>query len=198
MEENKDVKMIEDRRKHGAVINGQAKLKKKSGLAKFKGMLINEDSKEVKSYLLTDVFIPGIKKIISEIISGGVDMLLYGEVRRKDRGGNRIPVSNVSYRQYYDDGRSNRGYERRPRYEAFDYDNLEFDNRGDAELVLNALDDCIDQYGMATVAEAYDLAGITNTSYMANKYGWTSLSSAQIVRDGSKYYIDFPKAMPID
>lgn len=193
-----DVKKTEER-KLASVVSKPAEVKKKSGFGKLKGMLISEDAKDVKSYILTDVLIPTIKRTIADIVSGGIDMLLFGEARSR-RGGDRAPGSRVSYRKYYDD-RDDRYSSRdrgRTKYEAFDYDNIEFDNRGDAEMVLSALDDIIDQYGTARVGDAYDLAGVTASSYMVNKYGWTSLASAKIVRDRDHYYIDFPKAMPLD
>ena len=189
-----------EERKVTSVVSKPAEVKKKSGFSKLKGMIISEDAKDVKNYIVADVIIPTIKRTIADVITGGIDMLLFGEVRsRKNRDG--APGSRVSYRKFYDDrdDRYSRDKDRgRLRYEAFDYDNLEFDNRGDAEMVLGALEDIIDQYGTARVGDAYDLAGVTASSYMVNKYGWTSLASARIVRDRDRYYIDFPKAMPID
>lgn len=189
-----------EERKVNAVVSKPAEIKKKGGFSKLKGMLISEDAKDVKSYIVTDVLIPTFKRTIADVVSGGVDMLLYGEVRSRKNRGDSAPGSRVSYRKYYDD--RDDGYSRRrdrgTRFEAFDYDNLEFDNRGDAEMVLGALEDIIDQYGTARVGDAYDLAGVTASSYMVNKYGWTSLASAKIVRDRDRYYIDFPKAMPLD
>lgn len=194
MDENKKP---EDR-KFSSVVSKPAELKKKGGFGKLKGLLISEDAKDVKGYILGDVIIPTIKKMISEAASSAIDILLFGETRRRN-GSSSTPGSRVSYRKYYDDRdyRDSRD-RRRDRYEVFDYDNLEFDNKGDAEMVLDSLIEVIEQYKMATVGDAYDFAGVSTNSYMVNRYGWSDLSSARIVRDRDHYYIDFPKPMPID
>ena len=98
MEENKKP---EDR-KFSSVVSKPAELKKKGGFGKLKGLLISEDAKDVKGYVLTDVIIPTIKKMISEAASSAIDILLFGEVRRKS-GSSSTPGSRVSYRKFYDD-----------------------------------------------------------------------------------------------
>ena len=60
-----------------------------------------------------------------------------------------------------------------------------------------ALEDMIDQYDIASVADLYDLVGIVG-SYTDNKYGWTSVRSARIERVRDGYVIRMPKALPLD
>ncbi len=191
-------KKTETRKEVSSVVSKPAEVKKKNGFSKFKEAFISEDARDVKSYILSDVLIPTIKRTIADMVSGGIDMLLYGEVRSRKGRDDRNPASRVSYRKYYDDRRDERREPRRERYEAFDYDNLEFDNRGDAELVLSSLDDIIEQYGTASVADLYDLAGVTSSSYITRRYGWTSLAQARVISDRGVYYIDFPKAIPLE
>ena len=59
------------------------------------------------------------------------------------------------------------------------------------------MNELIDNYGMATVADFYDLAGLTG-EYTSNNYGWTNIRSAEVVRARDGYIIKMPKAMPID
>ena len=76
-------------------------------------------------------------------------------------------------------------------------DDIIFDNRGEAEIVLSRMDELIDTYGIVTIADLYDLAGVTG-DYTTNNYGWTNIRSAEVVRVRDGYIIKMPKAMPID
>ena len=56
--------------------------------------------------------------------------------------------------------------------------------------------DLIETYGMASVADMYDLVGIS-CDYTANKYGWTNIRNAEVVRTRDGYMLKMPKALPI-
>lgn len=175
------------------VVSG-ARTKKKSETRKFADIFISEDITNVKSYILMDVLVPAIKKAIDDIVSDGIHMILYGGTGR-DRS--RSSASKVSYSRFYNE-RSDRRDEGVRRSSGFEYDNVVFDSRGDAETVLTAMEDVIDQYGMASVADFYDLADISNTNYAANKYGWTDIRAAQVVRVRDGYMLKLPKALPLN
>ena len=51
------------------VISGNAKVKKRSALS--------DDIQNIKSYVVMDVLIPAAKKAISDIVTNGIDMILY-------------------------------------------------------------------------------------------------------------------------
>ena len=60
------------------------------------------------------------------------------------------------------------------------------------------MDELIDAYGLVRVADLKDLVGISGP-YTDNKYGWTNIRNAEIVRvrDGG-YWIKMPRPIPID
>ena len=70
-------------------------------------------------------------------------------------------------------------------------------NRGEAQDVLDRMDELMDTYGLVRVADLYDLVGITG-NYTDNKYGWTNIRNAEIVRVRDGYMIKMPRAVPID
>ena len=175
------------------VVQGTVRTKKRSGLTKITDQLVSEDVNNVKSYILTDVFIPAVKKLVYDIITDGFSMILYGST---GAGKKKTIGSNVSYRQFYD----RRDDDRRTLSTSssrFEYDDLIFDSRGEAEAVLNQMDVIIDTYGFVSVADLYDLADLS-APYTSNKYGWTNVSTADVarLRDGG-YVIKLPRAMPI-
>lgn len=176
------------------VVSGTAKTKKKSEMSKIKDIFISEDASNVKSYVLMDVLIPAAKKAVSDIVTNGIDMILYGEA-----GGNRrrAPSERVSYRRYYDQ-RDDRSINRVRTRTGYSYDDIIVADRGEAEEVLSRMDELIDQYGVVSVGDLYDLVGLTG-NYTDQKYGWTNIRTAepQRLRDGG-YVLKLPKALPID
>ena len=177
------------------VVTGKVIAKKKSAFQKVADEFISEDAKNIKSYVFGEVLIPAIKKAISDIVTDGIDMILYGGSRG---GSRRSTADKVSYRSYYDNGRST-SYSNQPvrSFNNYSYDDIILSTRGEAEDVLSRMDELIDAYGLVRVADLYDLVGITG-SYTDNKYGWTNIRNATIVRVRDGYMIKMPRAVPID
>lgn len=183
-------------RKVEKVVTGVVKTKKKSKISQAMDNFISEDAKNVKSYVLGEVLIPAIKKAISDIVTDGIDIILYGETRGKNR---RSTADRVSYRSYYDDrGGRNRMNERQAIMAgSYSYDDIILSTRGEAEDVLSRMDELIETYGLVRVADLYDLVGITG-NYTDNKYGWMNIRNAEIIRVRDGYMIKMPRAVPID
>ena len=153
------------------VVTGKVITKKRSKVDRFFGEIVSEDAKNVKSYVFGEVLIPAIKKAISD---------------------------RVSYRSYYDDRSSNRDNRSTAHLSAgYSYDDIILDSRGEAEEVLTRMDELMDTYGLVRVADLYDLVGITG-NYTDNKYGWTNIRNAEILRVREGYMIKMPRAVPID
>ena len=169
------------------------KPRRKNEVRKLADAFITEDVHSVKDYIIQEVLLPAAKKAISEMVSSGIDMLLYGEAKSKNRSRNE---SRVSYTKYYE---RERDYDRgtRTRARGYDYDDIILDTRREAEEVLDRMQDLIDNYGMVSVADLYDLVGI-NGSYTDNIYGWTHLRSADVQRVRDGYLLKLPKALPFD
>lgn len=175
------------------VVKGTVKTKKKSGLHKFTDVFISEDAANVKSYIFMDVLVPAIKKAISDIITDGIDMILYGGNGRGKRNSGPSYLSYVSYSTRKDnrsigDNRTRTGYS---------YNDIILETRGEAEEVLSRMDELIESYGIVSVADLYDLVGIIG-NYTDNKYGWTNIRNAKTVRVRDGYMLNLPKALPIN
>lgn len=191
---SKDVKRTAptDEKKIQKRVSKPAKTKKKGELRKIAEEFIVDDVKNIKTYVITDVLIPTIKDTIWDILTNTLDMFLFNGTKDHRKRGKSSPK--ISYRDYYD-SKNDRGrnYEIRDR---FDYDDLEFDSRGEADAVLTGMLETIDQYGVVSVADMYDMADVT-APYTGNRYGWTSLRNAEVVRVRNAYIIKLPKAKPI-
>lgn len=182
-----------EERKVQKVVSGKVTTKKNE-VRKLTDIFISEDARNVKSYIFMDVLVPAIKKAISDIVTDGIDMILYGG---SGSGRKTKPSNNVSYRNYYESPRNSMSSRNDPQRSRFDYDDIVFESRGEAELVREQMVDMIERYGFVTVADMYDMADLTSP-YTSNKYGWTNIRSAEAVRVRDGYILKLPKAMPID
>jgi hypothetical protein len=182
-----------ERKKLEKVVTGKVKTKKRNEMSKFGEIFIAEDARNVKSYILMDVLVPAVKKAISDIVTNGIDMLLFGEGGqvRKTSG-----ASTVSYRNYYDQKDTRRDYSNARTRSSYSYDDIVLESRGEAEGVLARMDELIETYGIVSVADLYDLVGKT-CNYTDNKYGWTNIRNAEPIRVRDGYMLKMPKAGPI-
>ena len=194
-EKKQELSEKKEKVKIAQVANGK---KQKETLGKkFKKMFF-KDTDDVGEYLLQDVIIPAAKNVITDAITGALQMILYGD-NAKPTGMNRRNGRSTytSYGRYYQE----RGYQEPRRRETkpicLEFDNIIVDTRHEAEIVLRQLDDQISVYSMATVADFYDALGL-ETEYTDNKYGWRDLRGAYVnrVRDG--YGFVMPKAEYLD
>lgn len=176
------------------VVHGKVTTKKKSEVSKLADIFVPGDVANVKTYIIMDVLVPAVKKAISDIVTNGIDMILYGDSERTRKNG---PASRVSYSQYYDRDRVRRDREPVAPRANYSYNDILLDNRGEAEEVLARMDELVATYGMVSVADLNDLVGITG-NYTDNNYGWTNIKSAYVQRVRDGYLLKLPRAIPID
>lgn len=177
------------------VVTGKV-LKQKKSL----GKRLTEDIGSVTKYIFTDILIPSTKNAISDMVAAIFDMssdrvetLLFGQVKSKT---SRLRNNQASLNNYY--YKPQKRHEITPRARALhQFDDIVIVDRGEAELVLSQLTELIDVYGLVSVAELYNLLGITS-EYTDHKYGWDNLSSSRIAPVRGGYLLDLPKPEVLD
>ena len=174
------------------VVTGEVMTRKKSGLQKLAEALISDDASAVPTYILTEIVLPKAKDTVFDALVGGLEMIFYGRSGRR----NNSPAK-VSYTSYYDSG-----YRREPpradtARQPYRYDQIVVSTRGEAEEVLTRMGELIESYGLVSVADLYDLVGITG-NYTDNNYGWTDIRTAEPIRVREGYMLRLPKARPLD
>ena len=192
---SKEEQKASSEKKIEKVVQGEVKTKKKSEIQKLGSIFISEDVNNVKDYILMDVLVPSIKNAIYELVTGSLDMIFFngqGRLAKKSQS------STVSYSRYYDQKRdTDRGYSGTRTATGYDYNDIILETRGEAEDVLDRMSELIDTYGQVTVADLYDLVGITG-NYTDNKYGWVNIRNAEPIRVRNGYLLKLPKAIPVD
>lgn len=175
------------------VVTGPVKVRKKSEAKKLADIFISEDAGNVKNFIFMDVLIPAIKKAISDIVTNGIDMILYGETGRRTR--RNSDGSRSSYRDYSSGPSTRRDY--RAVSMPYDYDEIVLPDRGKAQEVLDTLEEIIAKYDVARVADFYELVGIT-PRHTDNKNGWSDISMAKVMAVREGYLIKLPRPLPLD
>lgn len=190
--------------KQKTVVKGRVLKRKKSPGKKISEFLFADDVKNVFQYIFLDVLIPVVKSTILDIVSISADRMLFGDdgdsVRRRSHkrylGGSSINYGNYSKgdpeNRYFREHRTSSkatGTSLRARASFHD---IVIQDRNDIEEVLTKLEELIDVYGQASIADFYDLVGV-ETSFVDYKHGWDNLARATIKRVRDGYIIDFPR-----
>ena len=188
---SKDEGTDKDEKRIEKVVEGKVIRKKKPLSSKFADVFLSDDVDSVKGYVIFEVLVPAIKNAIVEMITGGINMMFFGESRgRSSDGGYRDYTGYSTTFKYKGNGSSRNDYNRENG--KVDLDDIVLESKKDAVKLRDSLMDLIDEYGEATIADLYYGLGITS-DFPDNGWGWKNLRGCTIrrVRDG--YLITLPK-----
>ncbi len=201
-------KKQEDKKKIDKVVQSDVVRRKKPLGKRFKEIFVGGDARGVWAFVALDVMVPAAKDMFADAVSQGVERMIYGEARSTGRRTGRKPNEPyISYNRYSSNGPGRRrpGHsEERPREvmsrrarATHDFDEIILATRVEADEVLDRLYDLVSKYESATVADLYDLVGVSG-SYTDDKWGWVDLRGAGIARVRNGYLLDLPKPEPLD
>jgi hypothetical protein len=175
------------------VISGNASERKKPLGARIAENFGGEDLRGVAGHVAFNVLLPAAKDMMFEALKEGAARAIFGESGR-GRGSSSSNQSRSAFTNYsgFSKTKNERPSSSVSNRES-DYADISFDDRGDAEAVLDQLVMIIEEYQFATVADLYECAGKT-PPFTAAKYGWNNLASARVDREKGGYYLNLPKA----
>lgn len=187
--------------KRRPIVRHQAIVKKKTLVQSIASMFVAGNTESVFSYVLNDVLLPAAKSTIQEMITSGIDMMLFGETRSHGRS-SRASRSTISYGNFYQrssGGPSKRSAQRHssPR-DRFGLEDIYFRHGDEATEVLDQMCEQLEDYGVVTVAEYFDLASVEGATWAHNKYGWDDLSKAYCTHEREGYTIVLPTPTELD
>lgn len=166
--------------------------------------IIGGDAQSVWGFMFGDVLIPAARDMIADALTGGIERAIFGDSvghgrsRSRSRGG---PIGHTPYNRYSSSSRHPRDEPRRElsrRARAtHSFDEIILGTRVEAEEVLDRLDDLCDRYDNASVADLYELVGISG-NYTDDKWGWTDIRGAGVQRVRNGYLLNLPKPEPLD
>lgn len=188
---------VED--KHIESVVSDAVRRKKPLRKKFSEVFIAGSAKTAIGYALWEVLLPAAKDTVVEVITQGVEKLFFGDSRRRGSSPPQSgPTGYVSYNRYSMQNRMSspqRVMSRQAR-SRHDFDEIILESRTEAEEVIDRLYEVISRYESATVADLYQLVGLSS-SHTDYKWGWTDIRGAGVTRSRDGYVLDLPEPIPL-
>ena len=74
---------------------------------------------------------------------------------------------------------------------------LIFETQSDAETVLVDLKKRLEKYGVVSLVDFYDIAGMTLSDYSDYNYGWSNLEKAYVSEEPYGYLVNLPAMVDI-
>jgi hypothetical protein len=190
-----------EEKKIESVVQGEVIRRKKPLGRRFLDTFVGGDAKSVMGYVVMDVLLPAAKDTIADAFSQGIERMLFGEARSTSRRtGARPGTGYTSYNRFASSSSMRREDPRtisRQNRARHDFDEIILATRVEAEEVIGRLFDLVSQYEQATVADLYELVGIT-ANYTEQKWGWTDIRGAGAVRVSGGYLLDLPRPVELD
>ena len=191
---------VPDGKNLAPVVSGKASRRRKSLRKQFSDTFVAGDARTAVRYVIFDVLLPAAKDMVVEAGSQGIEKLIFGDSRRR---GSTPPYSgptgHISYNRYSSSNRPSgpqRAISRQAR-SRHNFDEIVLDQRAEAEEVIDRLFDVVNRYESATVADLYELVGLSST-HTDNKWGWTDLTGAGVSRIRGGYLLDLPEPEPFE
>jgi hypothetical protein len=188
-----------DTKKIEQVVSAGATRRKRSLRKQFKETFVAGDARTAVKYTMFEVLLPAARDMIVEAMHQGMEKLIFGDSRRRGAIPPQAgPTGHISYNRY--SGRGLAGPQRaisRTARSLHDFDEIILDQRAEAEEVIDRLFNLVSQYDSATVADLYELVGLSST-HTDHKWGWTDLMGAGVSRIRGGYLLDLPEPEPLD
>lgn len=179
------------------VSNDHVQVKKQSEFKKLKSSFFSRDFKDVLSDVGKDVLLPGLQRTFVDIVKNGVDMIVYGGSRQNNRPyGGGTPYSSIFSSGNTRVERQSNGLQP-VRSNVFMVNDITYENKVDADNVLQTLQDLIYRYRKASVEDFYNASNL-KPNFTDSKWGWTDLSGAYVYMTMSRWAIRLPKAIPLE
>lgn len=180
------------------VVTGEVVQKPKSLGKKIKSIFFGGEFKSASRYILGDVLLPAARNAVVDATTKGIERMVYGESPRRP--------TTPGYRTQYQYNSPVRRQTPSPsvmipgqppyrgpgsRINRREANDIILATREEAELVLERLTDVVDQYGVASLADLYELLGLPS-AHVDHKWGWTYLTNATVRQLREGYMLELP------
>lgn len=165
--------------------------------ARITDIFIAQDIKSVWGYVFERVVIPAFQNLAVNTINSIARGVFLGEgaINTYRENSGKPSTGYTPYGSMYQgnvDARTS-GHKTSGR---FQFDELDYDDYGDAQMVLDILDECIANSGVATISDMYTASQRT-CPYTGYYYGWKDLSKARIIQEGDRWWLKMPRAIEV-
>lgn len=200
----------DDHPKAEKAIEGTATVKKRTLGSKFKGIFTSVSPREIFEDVIDKAIIPGINGMLRDAGERALDRMFGGGTgTTPTRAAARTMVTNVAHVAYNQFAKPNNITARpadprspvmmtRRGQAMFDFEELEFETRKDASIILDLMYDRLQNYGSVSVAEFYGWADVRG-HFTDNNYGWRDLTGAGPTRNPrtGRFVLNLPDPIPL-
>lgn len=181
----------------GPVAVAKGHVKKRSTFSRLSEVFVVQDIKSVGAFVFERVVVPAFQRLMVDTINSIARGVFMGEGSIGVGNTNsRTPAGHTSYNSIYDGNQPKGAISSRKTSGDFQFAELVFDSYGEAQLVLDKMDECLADSGVVSIADMYQFADVS-CPFTGNYYGWTNISTAKIVADRDGYWIKMPNARQI-
>lgn len=194
MDKEKKQVPLPEKKKIEPIVSSPAVRKPKSKTKKFLNSFFTEDLSDIKKNIVQDYIKPSSQDWLRNCLIFIINACLGGSGKPSSSG------IGINYVDYNKASRSNirSGVQTSSVRSVQRFDDIFVGSRGEAEEVIEALQNEISLYGIASVADLNDMLGIPG-HFTDEKYGWSNIDGARIERiTYNKYLIVLPDASPIN
>lgn len=208
MAENKNYTEQEE---HSKVIKGNVKVEKPKLSKRLVNFLLSDKLDSIGNYLAQCILGPSLKDLVFKLGMGALQMGLYGGniAGMPNNSGTYIPGYGyqtarrdpVPYNTMANPGYMGYGYPAQPAPAPYmpgnrvSINDISFDTKDDAHLVLDRMRREISRYGKVKLADFYTYSGVTGqeSNWTLQGSGWYDIGNAvPIMRTDGRWIIDFP------
>lgn len=201
------------------VTTGKVIVKKAGPGKRFRAIFKGEDGRSVATHVLWDVVIPAAKDLLYDAGQEALGRTLGIDTRGARRGGvggpfnyNTIGSTLASRVNYSRPGFMTDPRDRQQQAQSLPkagppgrnitlgnvtIDDIILSTRIEADDVIGRMHSLIERYGRVTIADLFDLVGVTG-EYTDENFGWVDITGARPHRQGTGYRLDLPRPIQID
>ena len=131
------------------VVKGRVKSRNAGGLA--------NDVRNIGNSLFSEIILPAIKSMVMDFVNSGLNMIMFQQDEPFSLGRHK------SYHKAYDNRRSRgrmNSKRRGMRSSEPLFEDIFFDDRNDARLVLGKMMELLSEFGWVTIGDLYSLVGM--------------------------------------
>ena len=145
--------------------------------------------RNIGNTLFDSIVVPALQSLTEDFAGEAVRLLVRGGKSVSKGGARGKPTA--YHRQYSKRSRRRGPPGRNVQRTQEVYEDIYFDYREDAELVLGRMLELIAEYRCATIGDLHSLAGM-DSNYTHERYGWTDLGRCRVQHTTDGYLINFP------
>ena len=181
------------------VVTGKVRTRRPGLGRQIKESFTGDSLQSVAEYVVIDVAVPAAKSMITDMFKEGIERVMWGDSgsRRTTGVSPTMRIAATNYTRYAAPAIKSGARELSARARStHDFEEIVLDTREEAANVIDKLNDLIEEYEVATVADLYDLAGYTS-EFTDQKWGWTDIRGAQVRRIREGFLIELPRPVVI-